>query len=56
MTVSIPVSVGVGEGDGLVQVCAMLSAMEVTERNFTVTLITSDGTGKYAIHASHNNY
>ncbi len=29
----------------MVQVCAMLSAMEDTERDFTITLATSDGTG-----------
>ncbi len=35
----------VGEGDGMVQVCATLSAIEDTERNITITLYTSDGTG-----------
>ena len=43
---SIPMSLEVGEGDGLVQVCATLSAVEATERNFMVTLMTTDGTGK----------
>ena len=37
--------VSVGEGDGIVQVCATLSAVEATERDFTITLATSDGTG-----------
>ena len=47
MTVHIPSSVMVGEGDGLVQICATLSAIDPTERNFTTTLMTTDGTGKY---------
>ena len=46
MTVSIPDMVSVGEEDGMVQVCATLSAVEDTERNFTITLATSDGTGE----------
>jgi hypothetical protein len=36
----------VGEGDGMVEVCATLqSAVNDTERNFTVTLATGDGSG-----------
>ena len=37
----------VGEGDGMVQVCAILSVVEDTERSFTVTLImhAGDNTG-----------
>ncbi len=46
MTVSVPAMLSVGEGDGMVQVCATLSAMDATERNFTITLTTSDSTGK----------
>ena len=46
MTVSIPAVVSVGEEDGMVQVCATLSAVEDTERDFTITLATSDGTGE----------
>ncbi len=45
VTVSVPAMLSVGEGDELVQVCATLSVMEDTERDFTVTLATSDGTG-----------
>ncbi len=45
MTVSVPAMLSVNEGDGMVQVCATLSAAEDTERNFTVTLTTSDGIG-----------
>ncbi len=40
----------VGEGDGRVEVCATLSGAAVaTERDFMITLATSDGTalGKY---------
>ena len=46
MTVSIPAVVSVGEEDGMVQVCATMSAVEDTERDFTITLATSDGTGE----------
>ena len=45
VNVSVPAMLSVGEGDGVVQVCATLSAAEETEKNFTVTLVTSDGTG-----------
>ncbi len=45
MTVSVPAMLSVGEGDGMVQVCGTLSAIEDTERNFTITLATSNGTG-----------
>ncbi len=47
MTVSVPAMLSVGEGDVMVQVCATLSAAEDTERHFTITLTTSDNTGKY---------
>ncbi len=45
VTVSVPAMLNVSEGGGLVQVCVTLSAVEDTERNFTVSLATSDGTG-----------
>ena len=43
---SIPSMVSVGEEDGMVQVCATLSAVEDTERDFAITLATNDGTGE----------
>jgi len=46
VTLSIPLTTIIGEGDGMVRVCATLSAVEATERNLTVTLTTSSGTGK----------
>ena len=45
VTVSIPAVENVGEEDRMVQVCATLSAVEDTERNFTITLATNNGTG-----------
>ncbi len=45
MTVFVLPMLSVGEGDGMVEVCATLSAVEAIERNFTTTLITSNGTG-----------
>ena len=45
VTVSVPAMVSVGEGDGVVQVCATLSAVEETERDFNITLNIADGTG-----------
>ncbi len=39
--------ISIGEGDGMVQVCAILMmAVEGTERDIAITLSTSDGTGK----------
>lgn len=35
----------VSEGDGVIQVCATLIAMEKSERDFFITLSTSNGTG-----------
>ena len=35
----------IDEGDGTVQVCATLLAMEDTERDFVITLATSEDTG-----------
>ena len=46
VTVSVPAMVSVGEGDGTVTVCATLTVVEATERDFTITLATSNGTGK----------
>jgi hypothetical protein len=45
VTVSVPTTMSVNEEDGMVQVCASLSAVNDTERNFTITLATGDGTG-----------
>jgi hypothetical protein len=45
VTVSIPAMMSVGEGDGMVQVCATLSAVDDTERNVTITLATGEDTG-----------
>ena len=55
VTVSVPAMVSVGEGDGMVQVCATLSAVEETERDFNVTLSTSnvDGTGEECDNTSN---
>ena len=48
MTVSIPSMVSVDEEDGMVQVCATLSALDDTERDFSITLATEDDdTGIY---------
>ena len=54
MTVSIPAMISVNEGDGTVQVCATLSAVEDIERSFNISLImhTTDNTGtNYCINA-----
>ena len=47
VTVMVPAMVSVDEGGirGVVQVCAELSAMEATQREFSVTLASSDGSG-----------
>ena len=45
VTVMVPAMVSVDEGDGMVQVCAELNAVEVTQREFSVTLATSDDSG-----------
>ncbi len=47
VTVSVPAMLNIGEGGGMVQVCVTLSAVEDTERNFAISLATSDGTGSY---------
>ena len=46
VTVSFPATESVGEEDGMVQVCATLSAVVKTEREFTITLATSNDSGK----------
>ena len=43
--VTVPLLLIVGEGDGMVQVCAMLSATEDIERDVTIRLATGDVTG-----------
>ena len=43
--VSLSAMISVTEGDDSVQVCPTLFSMDNTERNFIVTLGTSDGTG-----------
>ena len=43
--VSVPTTAIISEGNGMVEVCAILSAMEATERDFTVTLATNNDTG-----------
>jgi len=45
VTVSVPTTAIISEEDGMVEVCATLSAMEATERDFTVTLATNNDTG-----------
>ena len=45
VTVSIIAPVLVDEGDGNVQVCAVLSSQEDTERDFDIVIATMDGTG-----------
>ena len=47
MSVSVPAMLSVEEEAGMVEVCVSLSVMEMeeTEREFTVTLDTTDDTG-----------
>ena len=47
VSVSVPTRISVGEGDGSVQVCATMSAVEETERDFNITFSTGDSTGTY---------
>ena len=49
VTVSLPTMVSVSEDDEAVSVCASLTAVENTQRDFTVTVTTSDGSGTPAI-------
>jgi tellurite resistance protein len=46
VTVSLDGDMSVSEDAATVQVCATLSAIEPTERDFNITVATSDGTGK----------
>ena len=47
VSVSVPAMLSVEEEAGMVEVCVSLSVaeMEVTEREFTITLATENGTG-----------
>ncbi len=50
VTVSLPTTLSVTEGDGMVEVCVSLSgATENTQRDFTVTLTTSDDSGIFPV-------
>ena len=46
VTVSLPAMMVFGEEDGIVQVCATLSAVGSTERDVITTLETNEGTGR----------
>ena len=60
VTVSLPAMIDVGEGGSSVEVCATLYSNGSTEKDFIITLGTSDGTGnnpthieaKFSIHVS----
>ncbi len=45
VSVFVPATLNVGEGDGMVQVCAELFAMDSTEIDFGIALTTHDGSG-----------
>ena len=45
VNVSVAAVISVGEEAGMVQVCAVLSAMNDTRRDFVISLTTRDGTG-----------
>ena len=45
VSVSVPTMLSVGEGEGMVVICVLLSAPSDTERNFSVTLTTNSDTG-----------
>ena len=45
MSVSLPSSLGIGEEDGMLQLCATISAIGITERDFDVILSANDNTG-----------
>ena len=45
LTVSVPANLRVREGDTAISVCAIISTIEDTKKQLTVTMITSDGTG-----------
>ena len=50
VTVSLPAMIGVGEGDGSVKVCTTLYSNGSIEKDFIITLGTSDGTGNTTTH------
>ena len=54
VTVMVPAMVSVDEGGGMVQVCVELNAMEATQREFSVTLTTSDDSGILNIYDRSN--
>lgn len=41
--------ISLNEGDGIIQVCVMLSTVEISERDFIIALATNDGTGSYPL-------
>ena len=50
VTVSLPAMIDIDEGDGSIEVCATLYSTGSTEKDFIITLSTSDGTGKTTTH------
>ena len=56
-TVSLPTVESVAEDAGSVTVCATLSGVPgTTQRDFTVTLATADGTGNVEFPLINNNF
>ena len=53
MSVSLPATISVGEDEGIVEICATMSAMEDTQRNLTIILATENDTGMNC--RMHNN-
>lgn len=45
MPVTLIGMLSIGEGSGMVQVCATKASLEVSQRNVIITLASSDGTG-----------
>ena len=45
MSVSVPESISIMEGDGVLEVCATLIATEPISSDLIITLDTNDGTG-----------
>ena len=45
MTVYLPAVIRIDEGDNRVQICATLFSIENTEKDFIITLGTSNDTG-----------
>ena len=54
--VFVPTMLSIGEEDEMVQVCAILSALEDTEKDFIVTLATNDDTGTCFNKTEFYNY